>query len=216
MGTLIDGMRDNSGQMYMRNRYYDPASGRFTQEDPIGLAGGLNAYGFASGDPVSYSDPFGLCPKKLRDGKGRCPGGLTVDQWNSVEIAATKLRYDAQARVLGMLYEGEIHADVLGLSEQGQPQGAQTNIYNDPVDITINSDDRGASIFDVRPKFLARILAHEVYHKEQATELTALDNFRKRHHYGPRSWRAALEPPAWKYGCAQLTEPISDPMCPRH
>jgi RHS repeat-associated protein len=60
MGTLIDGMRDNSGQMYMRNRYYDPASGRFTQEDPIGLAGGLNAYGFAAGDPVSYQDPYGL------------------------------------------------------------------------------------------------------------------------------------------------------------
>jgi hypothetical protein len=30
--------------------------------DPIGLAGGLNAYGFAGGDPVTYSDPFGLCP----------------------------------------------------------------------------------------------------------------------------------------------------------
>jgi len=62
MGTLIDGMRDNSGHMYMRNRYYDPTTGRFTQEDPIGLAGGLNAYGFAAGDPVTYSDPYGLCP----------------------------------------------------------------------------------------------------------------------------------------------------------
>jgi gas vesicle protein len=29
--------------------------------DPIELAGGLNAYGFAGGDPVNYSDPFGLC-----------------------------------------------------------------------------------------------------------------------------------------------------------
>jgi hypothetical protein len=33
-----------------------------TQEDPLGLAGGLNLYGFAKGDPVNYSDPFGLCP----------------------------------------------------------------------------------------------------------------------------------------------------------
>ena len=32
----------------------------FTQEDPIGLAGGLNLYGFAGGDPVNFSDPFGL------------------------------------------------------------------------------------------------------------------------------------------------------------
>jgi RHS repeat-associated protein len=61
-GGLVDGMRDASGQLYMRNRYYDPATGQFTQTDPIGLAGGLNVYGFAAGDPVSYSDPYGLCP----------------------------------------------------------------------------------------------------------------------------------------------------------
>lgn len=28
----------------------------------MGLAGGLNLYGFAGGDPVNFSDPFGLCP----------------------------------------------------------------------------------------------------------------------------------------------------------
>jgi RHS repeat-associated protein len=59
-GSLVDGMRDATGLTYMRNRYYDPASGRFTQEDPIRIAGGLNVYGFANGDPVSYADPYGL------------------------------------------------------------------------------------------------------------------------------------------------------------
>jgi RHS repeat-associated protein len=62
MGSLIEGGRDLTGQMYMRNRFYDPQTGRFTQEDPIGIAGGLNVYGFGGGDPVSYSDPYGLCP----------------------------------------------------------------------------------------------------------------------------------------------------------
>ncbi len=60
-GGLVDDMRDASGQMYRRNRYYDPQTGQFTQADPIGIAGGLNAYGFADGDPVTYSDPYGLC-----------------------------------------------------------------------------------------------------------------------------------------------------------
>jgi len=63
-GSILDGGLDGSGYQYKRNRYYDPNSGRFTQEDPIGLAGGLNLYGFAGGDPVNFSDPFGLCPPK--------------------------------------------------------------------------------------------------------------------------------------------------------
>ena len=53
--------QDDTGFQYRRNRYYDAATGRFTQEDPIGLAGGMNLYGFAGGDPVNFSDPFGLC-----------------------------------------------------------------------------------------------------------------------------------------------------------
>jgi hypothetical protein len=70
--------------MYMRNRYYDPATGRFTQQDPIGLAGGLNLYGFANGDPVNFSDPFGLracedpdepCPVKAEVGVASGVGG---------------------------------------------------------------------------------------------------------------------------------------------
>ncbi len=65
-------MRDASCQMYMSNRYYDPATGQFTQTDPIGLAGGLNAYGFAAGDPVTYSDPYGLCPDSMQSDQARC------------------------------------------------------------------------------------------------------------------------------------------------
>jgi RHS repeat-associated protein len=60
MGSLIDEQRDATGLLYRRNRYYDPATGRFTQPDPIGLAGGMNLYGYANGDPVNFTDPFGL------------------------------------------------------------------------------------------------------------------------------------------------------------
>ncbi|MDX2058915.1 MAG: RHS repeat-associated core domain-containing protein, partial [Gemmatimonadales bacterium] len=57
--------REGTGLEYKRHRYYDPTTGRFTQPDPIGLAGGLNLYGFANGDPVNFSDPFGLVPLPL-------------------------------------------------------------------------------------------------------------------------------------------------------
>lgn len=59
MGSLILEQADASGLLYRRNRYYDPASGRFTQHDPIGLAGGLNLYAFGGGDPVNLRDPMG-------------------------------------------------------------------------------------------------------------------------------------------------------------
>ena len=41
-------------------RYYEPETGRYVSPDPIGLAGGLNIFSYASADPLSYSDPYGL------------------------------------------------------------------------------------------------------------------------------------------------------------
>jgi uncharacterized protein RhaS with RHS repeats len=41
--------------------WYDPQTGRFLSQDPIGLAGGVNLYAYAGNNPSSYSDPFGLC-----------------------------------------------------------------------------------------------------------------------------------------------------------
>ena len=64
-GSVVEDKKDASGLHYRRNRQYDPSTGRFTQEDPIGLAGGMNLYGFAGGDPVNYSDPTGLIPVPL-------------------------------------------------------------------------------------------------------------------------------------------------------
>lgn len=40
-------------------RSYDPAVGRFTTPDPIGLAGGINLYQYAV-NPTGWIDPWGL------------------------------------------------------------------------------------------------------------------------------------------------------------
>jgi RHS repeat-associated protein len=90
-GTLLQDKEDAARTLYRRNRYYDPATGRFTQEDPIGLAGGLNLYGFASGDPVNFADPFGLCPPCYPDQPGGgfgTTGGTDAERWKGLGILA--------------------------------------------------------------------------------------------------------------------------------
>ncbi|HFT2322870.1 TPA: RHS repeat-associated core domain-containing protein, partial [Providencia stuartii] len=48
-----------TGLHYNTFRYYAPDLGRFTQQDPIGLAGGLNLYQYAP-NPLTWVDPWGL------------------------------------------------------------------------------------------------------------------------------------------------------------
>jgi type VI secretion system secreted protein VgrG len=49
-----------SGLHYNRFRYYDPETGRYVNQDPIGLRGGVNSYVYANNLPVLKIDPKGL------------------------------------------------------------------------------------------------------------------------------------------------------------
>ena len=84
--------------MLFRSRYYDPGTGQFTQQDPIGIAGGANVYGFAGGDPVNFSDPFGLCPQSLT---GR-PCGQPLAVRNVIRESPT----NAQIGEFGLVRDG--------------------------------------------------------------------------------------------------------------
>lgn len=93
IGSLLEDKKDANGLLYRRNRYVDPQTGRFTQQDPIGIAGGLNLYGYANGDPVNSSDPFGLFPDCTAPGVV-CP-----------KKASTFVRSSELMRIANELYE---------------------------------------------------------------------------------------------------------------
>jgi len=62
-----------SGLNYYFHRYYSSSIGRFINEDPIGLFGGLNLFLITINNPVNYIDKFGLydphnnIPKKMKE-----------------------------------------------------------------------------------------------------------------------------------------------------
>ncbi|GAB4373303.1 MAG: hypothetical protein Kow00128_22770 [Deltaproteobacteria bacterium] len=49
-----------TGLHYNMFRDYDPKTGRYVESDPIGLAGGMNIYVYASNNPISMYDRYGL------------------------------------------------------------------------------------------------------------------------------------------------------------
>ena len=65
-----------SGLHYNRFRYYDPQTGRFVHQDPIGLLGGINVFIYAP-NPISWIDEYGLS-KKCSTCGGKCK---TLAEW---------------------------------------------------------------------------------------------------------------------------------------
>jgi RHS repeat-associated protein len=64
-----------TGLHYNWQRYYDPSTGRYLTPDPIGLAGGMNLFLYAKGNPVNIIDPFGLWGEDVHSGIGNSSYG---------------------------------------------------------------------------------------------------------------------------------------------
>jgi RHS repeat-associated protein len=67
LGTFVYNLRfpgqyydQETGQYYNYMRDLDPQTGRYIESDPAGIHGGPNTYLYASANPISNVDPFGL------------------------------------------------------------------------------------------------------------------------------------------------------------
>ena len=56
--TRLPGARSLTSSLHYEHPALHVSVSGMSFANPIGLAGGINAYGFAAGDPVNYSDPF--------------------------------------------------------------------------------------------------------------------------------------------------------------
>jgi len=91
-------------QIYLRNRYYQPVTGRFTQLDPI--RDGLNWYAYCVNNPVVFVDPSGL--KITITGDNEYIQGV-MDQLQ--KLTDDKLCYDYEKKqvVIETEYETDRH-----------------------------------------------------------------------------------------------------------
>ncbi len=83
---------DGLGIDYYRARYYNPQTGRFISEDPMGFRAGPNFYAYAGDDPIDFIDPFGM--DRGPNGCGGNDGTPCNDPWLPYE---NQLPWDQQS-----------------------------------------------------------------------------------------------------------------------
>ena len=67
-----------TGNIYMRDRWYNPQTGTFLSPDPEGYASGANLYSYCHGDPVNCSDPTGRAASVSKSGASSAFGLMAL------------------------------------------------------------------------------------------------------------------------------------------
>ncbi|MBI1215901.1 MAG: hypothetical protein GC185_08805 [Alphaproteobacteria bacterium] len=126
-----------SGLFANWNRYYNPAIGRYISSDPIGLAGGMNTFGYVGQDPVNVIDLLGLNYYTTHELKS-C---TTEDTCEELEKKISLLKISIAVRTLQMVpysLSGQPFEDWWGHAQQIHQQctmlGKCYDIYEQQID----------------------------------------------------------------------------------
>ena len=85
---------EESGLNYHAARYYAAWVGRWVSADPIGITGGMNQYGYVSGNPLSLIDPGGTDEKQADSGPEIRAGKIHNTSWRITTGKDGKSEYE--------------------------------------------------------------------------------------------------------------------------
>ena len=157
----------STGLHYNGFRDYDPKTGRYIESDPIGLAGGINTFGYVGGNPVGSVDGEGLV-------------GYTLNFFDKI---LDKVLYDSIERMRPYVKDGEMliggHAGSTGqiAINPGNDGGPWVKIDNKAIMSIMNYVDPNKTLKLVRLNACnsAKDSTHSL---SLAKNLQALDNYR--------------------------------------
>jgi RHS repeat-associated protein len=86
-GDCVGEYTDPTGLIYLRARYYDPATGQFVTADPM-VDTTRQPYAYAAGDPVNAVDPTGADPCSAGGG-----GGCYHDGTDPAEVSTPRAHH---------------------------------------------------------------------------------------------------------------------------
>ncbi len=147
---------DGNGLYYMRTCYYDQDIKRFINRDilsgNIGNSQSLNRYCYVQGNPVSLTDPFGLCPTRAEIYKNR-----------ALKWLHTALDFG------GFFFDGFDFANVLLYHFEGRDTEAAItllclilgmgNFFELPVRLTLKlGDNAGEALIKLGKKYLPDLM----------------------------------------------------------
>jgi RHS repeat-associated protein len=186
-----------TGLMYFRDRYYDPAVGRFLNEDPSGFGGGKNFYAALNNKPTGMTDPFGRFPipehwymtymaarqvglslseaqdyaSKTADVDTRPNGQSPMAEYANMHAMAG-LKPDGTWQTCSEAYQGAVAS--LANSIKGGDIGAALHLIEDqfsPSHAGFQRWDGGSTIYLANPVFGAPVFVPVLEHVPSVTHL---------------------------------------------